>query len=158
MSLSAAPRVAAASISSSCYRLISPFQDFTVHAHNVELFHEANCFVRVSLVVAGLVKYSPSAVTSDPRQCVSSRLLSAGQCSAVWPPWLKWWSKGHMVLVGLCICSCWQEDIVPLFPPHPPCFNQSAMAYMVCCGPKIRRRKLNNVFLFFEGRAMVGWL
>ncbi|KAI9546799.1 hypothetical protein NQZ68_022744 [Dissostichus eleginoides] len=27
------------------------------------------------------------------------------------------------------------------------------MAYMVCCGPKIRRRKLNNVFLFFKGRA-----
>lgn len=38
------------------------------------------------------------------------------------------------------------------------CFNQSAMAYMVCCGPKIRRRKLNNVFLFFKGRATVGWL
>lgn len=84
------------------------------------LFHEANCFVRISLVVAGLVNYSPSAVTSDPRQCVSSRLLSAGQCSAVWPPWLKRWSKGHVVLVGLCICSCWQEDIVPLFPAHPP--------------------------------------
>lgn len=117
MSLSAALRVAAASISSSCCRLISPFQDFAAHTHNVELFHEANCFVRVSLVVAGSVNYSPSAVTSDPCQCVSSRLLSAGHCS---PPWLKWWSKGHVVLVGLCICSCWQEDIVPLFSPHPP--------------------------------------
>lgn len=38
-----------------------------------------------------------------------------------------------------------------------PLFNQSAMAYMVCCGPKIRRRKLNNVFLFFKGRCH-GWL
>lgn len=79
MSLSAALRVAAASISSSCCRLISPFQDFAVHAHNVELSHEANCFVRVSLVVAGSVNYSPPAVTSDHRQCVSSRLL----CGAV---------------------------------------------------------------------------
>lgn len=37
-------------------------------------------------------------------------------------------------------------------------FNHSAMAYMVCCGPKIRRRKLNNVFLFFKGGATLGWL
>lgn len=37
------------------------------------------------------------------------------------------------------------------------CFKQSAMAYMVCCGPEIRRRKQNNVFLFFEGEGHA-WL
>lgn len=64
---------------------------------------------------------------------------------------------------GLPICSRQQEDIVFFFLSFSfilsfcYCFKQSAMAYMVCCGPEIRRRKLNNVFLFFKGEGHA-WL
>lgn len=64
---------------------------------------------------------------------------------------------------SLHICSRQQEDIVFFFLSFSfilsfcCCFKQSAMAYMVCCGPEIRRRKLNNVFLFFKGEGHA-WL
>lgn len=91
-------------------------------------------------------------------ECVSSRPLSVWRCSAVWPPAtvvevLVEGSRGARRPLYLQLLT--GGHCVPLFFS---CFNQSAMAYMVCCGPKIRRRKLNNVFLFFKGRAMVGWL
>lgn len=140
------------------------FQVFTVLSLTKQLFllwsSLENRFCRVSLVFAVLVNYTPSFATSDlmeTSECVVQGLFLCGgaQRRGHRPPWWRQWSKSHMVL---CICSCWQEDIVPFFSLSLSCFNQSAMAYMVCRGPKIRRRKLNNVFLFFKGRAMVGWL
>lgn len=123
------------------------------------------CLIKKCLqfVVPIIKKQDCFYLTSDlkkDREHLGSRPLSVWRCSVAWPPWSRWWSRGSRGawLIGLCVCTCWQEDIVFLFSFFFFCFNQSAMAYMVCCGPKIRRRKLNNVFLFFKGRATVGWL
>lgn len=48
---------------------------------------------------------------------LGSRLLSVWRCSVAWPPWSRWWSWGSRGawLIGLCVCTCWQEDIMFLF-------------------------------------------
>lgn len=92
---------------------------------------------------------------------ISSRPRSVWRCSAVWSPatMVEAVVEGSRDVGSSASVSAVADrrTLCSSFFFFLPLFNQSAMAYMVCRGPKIRRRKLNNVFLFFKGRCH-GWL
>lgn len=133
----------------------------------------------MSVLVSGLLSRTRRSsnsraleVTALPRLDIrprKSRNVQGSRPLPVWPPpTVVEAAVGGGVTcccraAGLRICSRQQEDIVFFFLSFSfmlsfcSCFKQSAMAYMVCCGPKIRRRKLNNVFLFFKGEGHA-WL